>query len=65
VFATEQHHFLGFYQLHLQETMEKQQRDLEFLEMLELEQKEAFLKQEKSFLLKELSRFQSDSESES
>lgn len=45
--------------------MEKQQRDLEFLEMLELEQKEAFLKQEKSFLLKELSRFQSDSESSS
>lgn len=49
VFLTEQHHFLGFYQLHLQETMEQQQRDQQFLEMLELERKS-------KFLLKELSR---------
>lgn len=65
VFLTEQHHFLGFYRLHLQESMEQQQRDQMFLKTLELERKEKELFEEKGMLLKELSRFKSDSESES
>jgi len=37
-----QEHFQGFYLLHLQESMEQEQRDQMFLEMLELERKKTF-----------------------
>lgn len=37
-----QEHFQGFYLLHLQESMEQEQRDQMFLEMLELERKNTF-----------------------